>query len=193
MLAMVAAAAARRGVAAGLAASRHAATVAWKAPVQRVAPIPSLARTAGRSMSTGTSAAFPVETVIVYELATTDPWTNLAAEEWCDPDGKPRNCRIALTDHAFYCFVWARLRIFGSTDWRKTRALLLYRNEPAVVIGRHQNPWLEVNIRRAMEDSVPILRRRSGGGTVYHVRDRVPTAIHGARLDTRGYSCPEGH
>jgi hypothetical protein len=24
----------------------------------------------------------PVETVIVYELASTDPWINLAAEEW---------------------------------------------------------------------------------------------------------------
>jgi len=104
MLAMVAAAATRRGVAAGLAASRHAATVAWKAPVQWVAPIPSLARTAGRSMSTGTSTALPVETVIVYELATTDPWTNLAAEEWCDPDGKPRSCQIALTDQVFCRF-----------------------------------------------------------------------------------------
>jgi lipoate-protein ligase A len=70
-------------------------------------------------------------------------------------------------------------RIFGTTDWRRTRALLLYRNEPAIVIGRHQNPWLEVSIPRASTDGVPILRRRSGGGTVYHVRATCGLVDHG--------------
>merc|ERR1712013_94409 len=50
------------------------------------------------------------------------------------------------------------------------RVLFLWRNEPSVVIGRHQNPWLEVNLplAREREPAVNICRRVSGGGTVYH-------------------------
>ena len=48
--------------------------------------------------------------------------------------------------------------------------LLLYRDDPCVVIGRNQNPWKEVNIRAARQAGIPFIRRHSGGGTVYHVR-----------------------
>ena len=47
--------------------------------------------------------------------------------------------------------------------------LLIYRNSPCVVIGRHQNPWTELNFNALRVAGIPFLRRRSGGGTVYHV------------------------
>lgn len=65
--------------------------------------------------------------------------------------------------------------------------LFLYVNDPCVVIGRNQNPWLEANLRLLAKGLAPILpstltgkdkqrllqpvqlaRRRSGGGTVFH-------------------------
>ena len=53
--------------------------------------------------------------------------------------------------------------------------LFLYVNRPCIVIGRNQNPWLEVNLRLMRHPTseneaeiVELVRRRSGGGTVYH-------------------------
>ena len=46
--------------------------------------------------------------------------------------------------------------------------LLLYENEPAVVMGKHQNPLLEMNQDFIDENSIRVSRRISGGGTVYH-------------------------
>lgn len=46
--------------------------------------------------------------------------------------------------------------------------LFFCRNAPAVVVGRHQNPWLECDMRYLEEMNLPLARRISGGGTVYH-------------------------
>lgn len=46
--------------------------------------------------------------------------------------------------------------------------LLLYVNEPCVVIGRHQNPWQEIHLNALYEKEMSFVRRLSGGGTVYH-------------------------
>jgi lipoate---protein ligase len=60
-----------------------------------------------------------------------------------------------------------------------SKLLLFYRNNKSIVIGRNQNPWLELNLQRIQELSsqpnqlVHLLRRRSGGGTVYHDRGTV--------------------
>ncbi|KAE9407207.1 Lipoyltransferase and lipoate-protein ligase [Gymnopus androsaceus JB14] len=58
--------------------------------------------------------------------------------------------------------------------------LLLYRDDPCVVIGRNQNPWKEVNFAalRATQGRIPFIRRRSGGGTVYHDHGNTNFSIH---------------
>ena len=47
-------------------------------------------------------------------------------------------------------------------------ALFLYVNQPCVVIGRAQNPWIEANLPFLKEQAMPLVRRQSGGGTVVH-------------------------
>lgn len=46
--------------------------------------------------------------------------------------------------------------------------VLLWQNTDAVIIGRAQNPWMEVNLNYITEHHIPLIRRSSGGGTVYH-------------------------
>ncbi|KAL8930132.1 MAG: hypothetical protein Q9208_000749 [Pyrenodesmia sp. 3 TL-2023] len=68
----------------------------------------------------------------------------------------------------------------------ESTVLFLYINKPCIVIGRNQNPWLEVDHallsqgssshllddrddgQRYWKDRVKLIRRRSGGGTVFH-------------------------
>ncbi|KAG0655932.1 Biotin/lipoate A/B protein ligase, partial [Rhodotorula mucilaginosa] len=75
----------------------------------------------------------------IYVSDSHDPWFNLAFEDW----------------------------LFRKTD-PEQKILYLYRNSPSVIIGRNQNPWKEINLARLRELDIPFVRRKSGGGTVYH-------------------------
>lgn len=46
--------------------------------------------------------------------------------------------------------------------------LILWQNEPTVVIGKHQNTVEEINPSFIKERNVHVVRRLSGGGAVYH-------------------------
>lgn len=54
--------------------------------------------------------------------------------------------------------------------------LLLYRNQPCIVVGRNQNPWHELNVTQMKSLGISLVRRRSGGGAVFHVRFPVTCA-----------------
>ena len=45
---------------------------------------------------------------------------------------------------------------------------MLWQNEPAVVIGKHQNIWAETDLEYIKEKQIRVARRFSGGGAVYH-------------------------
>ena len=86
----------------------------------------------------GPDEAEPEKSVFISQSS--DVFTNLALEDW----------------------------LYRNFDFNKHRVLLLWRNDPSVVIGRHQNPWCEVDVNVAEQSGVNIARRNSGGGTVYH-------------------------
>ncbi|KAM6893159.1 lipoyl amidotransferase LIPT1, mitochondrial isoform 1-T3 [Lycodopsis pacificus] len=77
---------------------------------------------------------------LVLQSRSTDVFQNLALEDWID----------------------------ANVDLERRGVLLLWRNRPSVVIGRHQNPWTECNLPAMRSAGVPLARRRSGGGTVFH-------------------------
>lgn len=80
------------------------------------------------------------ERVLVFNLQNNDLFVNLACENW----------------------------MYENLDLEKHDVLLFWRNLPCVVIGRHQNPWLECNTKELARHGVKLARRYSGGGTVYH-------------------------
>ncbi|KLO95576.1 related to lipoyltransferase [Fusarium fujikuroi] len=67
--------------------------------------------------------------------------------------------------------------------------LFLYTNDPCIVFGRNQNPWMEVNLRRLAQfrddptsvgwtgGPVQLVRRRSGGGAVFHDEGNVNFSV----------------
>ncbi|CAD6886164.1 unnamed protein product [Tilletia laevis] len=93
---------------------------------------------------------------------------------------------LALEDHLFRTGSLFRQRPFrpslsttrneGEPDPRPV--CLIYRNRPCVVIGRNQNPWKELNIREMARLGIPMIRRRSGGGAVFHDLGNTNYSIH---------------
>ena len=113
--------------------------------------------------SASTHAPAPAHSI--YVSRSTDPYFNLTLEDWYAVFVNAKVCEDQLTSGMY--------RLFRHKSPEKP-LLLLYRDDPCVVIGRNQNPWKEVNMRAARERGIPFIRRHSGGGTVYHVRPPRP-------------------
>ncbi len=73
--------------------------------------------------------------------------------------------------------------------------LILGVNNPCVIIGKHQSAHREVNTKFVIENKIPVIRRISGGGTVFHdngnlnftfIRQSEP----GKQVDFRKYTQP---
>lgn len=74
-----------------------------------------------------------------------DVFTNLALEDW----------------------------IYQNYNFTNHHVLMLWSNDPCVVIGRHQNPFMEANVSNLVNKGVELARRNSGGGAVFHDRGNL--------------------
>ena len=45
---------------------------------------------------------------------------------------------------------------------------MLWRNEPAIIVGKHQNTLSEINLDYVKENNISVVRRLTGGGAVFH-------------------------
>lgn len=57
---------------------------------------------------------------------------------------------------------------FVFQNFLKDDVFFLWRNRPAVVVGCYQNICREVQVQTLRKLGIPVVRRISGGGTVYH-------------------------
>lgn len=77
--------------------------------------------------------------IIYIEVQTVDPTFNLALEEY----------------------------VFEHMP-RENEYFLTWRNDNAIIVGRHQNTAAEINVEFVKEKGISVVRRLSGGGAVYH-------------------------
>lgn len=71
----------------------------------------------------------------------------------------------------------------------------LYINQPSVIVGKHQNTLAEINLECVNEENIPVVRRLSGGGTVYHDFGNLNYCLikkgeKGKLVDFKSYSSP---
>jgi len=77
----------------------------------------------------------------------------------------------------------------------KEEFLILSINEPSVIIGKHQCAHREVNTAWVSGNNIPVIRRISGGGTVYHDKGNINFSFisnsqEGKQIDFRKYTGP---
>lgn len=102
---------------------------------------------------------------------------------WSMQQLRMRNIRLVVSDsYDPYTNLSLEEELFASCKGQEGEEFfLLYINGPAVVIGKHQNPWKECNMQLLGERSIPLLRRISGGGTVYHDQGNINWSFIGPK------------
>lgn len=78
----------------------------------------------------------------------------------------------------------------------KEDVLMLWESKDAVVLGKHQNAYAEINYPFMVNSRIPIIRRISGGGTVFHGKGNLNITViktndgENGLIDFKGFTKP---
>ncbi|HPG34631.1 MAG TPA: lipoate--protein ligase [Lentimicrobium sp.] len=72
---------------------------------------------------------------------------------------------------------------------------MLWRNEPSIIVGKHQNTLAEINANFVKENHIKVVRRLSGGGAVFHDLGNlnftfIASGEHHQLVDFRKFTLP---
>lgn len=97
------------------------------------------------------------------------------------PDAQIKKSVFISQSHDIFTNLALEDWFYRHSDFTNHHALLLWSNDPCVVVGRHQNPFGEANIARLQETGIAVARRASGGGAVYQDRGNLNMTFYTPR------------
>lgn len=84
-----------------------------------------------------------------------------------------RNSVLVSQSHDIFTNLAFEDWLYRNYDFTRSHILMLWTNNPCVVVGRHQNPFAEANSCKLKRNGIVLARRNSGGGTVYHDLENI--------------------
>jgi lipoate---protein ligase len=99
---------------------------------------------------------------------------------------------ITLESHDPYFNLAIEELLFNNS---RDEYLILGINSPSLIIGKHQSPHREINTKYVFENKIPVIRRISGGGSVFHDMGNlnfcfIRSSEPGRQVDFRKYTNP---